>query len=50
MEISTRLLTAQARNPLPGGPAHLREWFERAGFASNVFAENPDLDTPPSTK
>ncbi len=46
VEISTRLLTAQARNPLPGGPAQLREWFEHAGFASNVFAENPDLDTP----
>jgi Phosphotransferase enzyme family len=46
VEISTRLLKAQARNPLPGGPAQLQEWFERAGFAGNVFSENPDLDTP----
>lgn len=40
------MLTAQARNPLPGGPEPVREWFEHAGFAGNVFAENPDLDTP----
>ncbi|MGH3809640.1 MAG: phosphotransferase [Pseudonocardiaceae bacterium] len=46
VEVSTRLLAVQARNPLPGGPARLRGWFERAGFAGNVFAENPDLDTP----
>lgn len=45
-EVSTRLLTAQARNPLPAGPTQLREWFERAGFAGNVFTENPDLNTP----
>ena len=41
------LLSAQARNPLPGGPQPLWEWFERAGFTENVFAENPDLDTLP---
>jgi hypothetical protein len=43
--VSARLLSAQARNPLPGGPQPLWEWFERAGFTENVFAENPDLDT-----
>ncbi|MGH3830276.1 MAG: hypothetical protein ACRDRS_07450 [Pseudonocardiaceae bacterium] len=46
MEVAVRLLTAQAHNPLPGGPELVREWFEHAGFAGNVFAENPDLDTP----
>jgi hypothetical protein len=45
-QVSTRLLTAQAHNPVPGGQARLQRWFERAGFAANVFAENPDLDTP----
>lgn len=43
---SARLLTAQARTPLPGGPQASRDWFERAGFTDNVFAENPDRDTP----
>lgn len=46
VDVSRRLLTAQARNPVPGGSAQLWKWFERAGFADNVFAENPDLDTP----
>jgi hypothetical protein len=44
--VSARLLTAQARNPLPSGPTRLRDWFDQAGFTDNVFAENPDLDTP----
>ncbi|MGH3826646.1 MAG: phosphotransferase [Pseudonocardiaceae bacterium] len=46
VEVAGRLLMAQARNPLPGGPESVREWFEHAGFAANVFTENPDLDTP----
>ncbi|MGH3773611.1 MAG: phosphotransferase [Pseudonocardiaceae bacterium] len=46
VEVSVRLLTAQAHNPLPCGPEPAREWFAHAGFAGNVFTENPDLDTP----
>lgn len=45
-EVSVRLLDAQARNPLPASRADIRAWFEHAGFAANVRAENPDLDTP----
>lgn len=41
--ISSRLLQAQAAHPLKGTRA--REWFHRAGFVEEVFAENPDLDT-----
>lgn len=44
--VSARLLSAQARNPLPDSPTLLREWLDRAGCTDNVFAENPDLDTP----
>lgn len=44
--ISGRLLEAQARTPLPGGPQRVRAWIRQAGFTDNVFAENPDLDTP----
>ncbi|MGV9268439.1 phosphotransferase [Kitasatospora sp. NPDC003701] len=39
--IGSRLLQAQARHPRPATP-----WFEQAAFAAEVFAENPDLDTP----
>ncbi|MEU3497477.1 phosphotransferase [Kitasatospora cineracea] len=39
--VASKLLRAQARHPLPAAP-----WFEKAAFASEVFAENPDLDTP----
>jgi aminoglycoside phosphotransferase len=46
LAVSARLLRAQAATPLPGGPDALREWFVRAAFVDNVFAENPDLDTP----
>jgi hypothetical protein len=46
LEVSVRLFEAQARHPLPASPAELRAWFERAGFAVSVRAENPDLDTP----
>ncbi|MET7305331.1 phosphotransferase [Embleya sp. NPDC005575] len=44
--IAARLLTAQAAHPQPAPPGALRGWVERAGFTANVFAENPDLDTP----
>jgi Phosphotransferase enzyme family len=46
LEISVRLFEAQARNSISPSPAGLRGWFEGAGFAANVRAENPDLDTP----
>lgn len=46
VDISARLLEAQARNPLPGSAADLRAWFDHAAFAANVWAENPDLDIP----
>ncbi|MFD7579023.1 phosphotransferase [Kitasatospora sp. NPDC059817] len=39
--ISSKLLQAQARHPLPSTP-----WFEKAAFAADVFKENPDFDTP----
>jgi hypothetical protein len=46
VQISTRLLESQARNPLSASSEDSQAWFERAGFAANVRAENPDLDTP----
>lgn len=39
--VSSKLLQAQARHPLPASP-----WFEKAAFAKDVFEENPDFDTP----
>ncbi len=45
MEISTRLLESQVRNPLSASSGDSQAWFERAGFVANVRAENPDLDT-----
>ncbi|MFI6443265.1 phosphotransferase [Kitasatospora sp. NPDC050543] len=39
--VSSKLLQAQARHPLPASP-----WFEKAAFAKDVFDENPDFDTP----
>ena len=46
VQISTRLLESQARNPLSASSWDSRTWFERAGFVANVRAENPDLDAP----
>jgi len=46
VQISTRLLEAQSRNPLTASPGDPQAWFERAGFVANVRTENPDLDTP----
>ncbi len=43
--VSVRLLEAQAHNARPTAHAGLAEWFERAAFAADVRAENPDLDT-----
>ncbi|MFC7650337.1 hypothetical protein ACFQX6_65895 [Streptosporangium lutulentum] len=48
--ISGRLLEAQARTALPAGPQRVRAWVRQAGFTDNVFAENPDLDTPACTR
>ncbi|MBV2355988.1 aminoglycoside phosphotransferase family protein [Streptomyces sp. J2-1] len=45
-EVSSRLLSAQAAHPVEAGPDALRQWVEQAGWTNNVFAENPDLDTP----
>ncbi|GHB71139.1 hypothetical protein GCM10010331_68710 [Streptomyces xanthochromogenes] len=45
-EVSARLLSAQAAHPVDAGPDALRHWVEQAGWTHNVFAENPDLDTP----
>ncbi len=45
VEISSRLLRAQAAHPLKITEGHVRSWFWRAGFVDEVFAENPDLDT-----
>jgi hypothetical protein len=39
--IAGRLLAAQAANPIESA-----EWFGAAAFSRNVYAENPDLDTP----
>jgi hypothetical protein len=39
--VSSKLLKAEARHPLPASP-----WFEKAAFATDVFEENPDFDTP----
>lgn len=44
-DISGHLLAAQAHNARPTDEAARRAWFARAAFASDVFAENPDLDT-----
>jgi aminoglycoside phosphotransferase len=44
--VSSRLLSAQARHPADAGPDALEQWVEQAGWTRNVFAENPDLDTP----
>jgi hypothetical protein len=38
--VSSKLLQAQARHPLPASP-----WFEKTAFAEDVFEENPDFDT-----
>ncbi|MFI9157089.1 phosphotransferase [Kitasatospora aureofaciens] len=39
--VSSKLLQAQARHPLPATP-----WFGKAAFAAEVFEENPDFDNP----
>jgi hypothetical protein len=45
-QVSTRLLYAQAEHPVEPGLGALRQWVEQAGWTHNVFAENPDFDTP----
>jgi hypothetical protein len=44
--ISARLMVAQLANPVSGGTQVLAAFFAKAGFADNVFTENPDLNTP----
>lgn len=44
--VGAQLLDAQAKHAKPATRAALHSWFEEAGWAGNVFAENPDLDTP----
>lgn len=39
-DVGARLLRAQVTHPLPTTP-----WFDRAAFAAEVLAENPDFDT-----
>ncbi|MFJ1594459.1 phosphotransferase [Kitasatospora albolonga] len=46
VEVSTRLLSAQAGHPADAAPDALRRWVEQAGWTHTVFAENPDFDTP----
>ncbi|MEV4876091.1 phosphotransferase [Streptomyces cyaneofuscatus] len=45
-EVSARLLYAQAAHPVDAAPDALRQWVEQAGWTHDVFAENPDFDTP----
>ncbi|NUK23688.1 aminoglycoside phosphotransferase family protein [Streptomyces lunaelactis] len=45
-EVSARLLHAQAAHPVLPQPGILRQWTVQAGWTHNVFAENPDFDTP----
>ncbi|MEU5836335.1 phosphotransferase [Streptomyces diacarni] len=42
--VGARLLTAQARHPLPGGHQAVTAWQRQAGWLDNVLTENPDLD------
>lgn len=44
-KISAQLLQAQARIPQT-----ISAWFDKAAFATNVFDENPDFDTPRTRK
>lgn len=46
VDVSATLLAAQARHTQAATDTGLREWFARAAFAGNVYAENPDLDNP----
>ncbi|MGW5819040.1 phosphotransferase [Streptomyces noursei] len=45
-EVGGRLLRAQAAHAAPAEPDALHAWVRTAGWTNNVFAENPDLDTP----
>lgn len=44
-QVSAKLLTAQAGHPVTSTAELRSSWLRQAGFTSNVFAENPDLDT-----
>jgi hypothetical protein len=43
-QVAARLLRAQAAHHVQPAPGALRQWVDSAGFAANVFQENPDLD------
>lgn len=45
-EVSARLLYAQVGHRVDATADALRQWVEQAGWTHNVFAENPDFDTP----
>ncbi|WP_051468750.1 phosphotransferase [Actinomadura oligospora] len=45
-KVSAELLRAQATHPVATSAKLLAEFGEKAGYAANVWAENPDLDTP----
>ncbi|MCZ0983947.1 aminoglycoside phosphotransferase family protein [Streptomyces diastatochromogenes] len=45
-QVSARLVYAQAQHPAGADPGALHRWVEQAGWTHNVFAENPDFDTP----
>ncbi|WP_331739773.1 phosphotransferase (plasmid) [Streptomyces goshikiensis] len=44
--VGVRLLKAQARHAESATGDALNAWVQQAGWTVNVFAENPDLDTP----
>ncbi|GGY79068.1 hypothetical protein GCM10010363_70020 [Streptomyces omiyaensis] len=44
--VGARLLAAQAKHAEPATRTALDTWVTEAGWTANVFAENPDLDTP----
>jgi hypothetical protein len=44
-QVAARLLRAQAAHLVQPAPGALRQWVDSAGFAANVFQENPDLDS-----
>ncbi|MEJ8653596.1 phosphotransferase [Streptomyces sp. MS1.AVA.3] len=45
-EVGGRLLRAQAAHAVPADLQMLRSWVREAGWTDNVFAENPDFDSP----
>ncbi|MFC5188006.1 phosphotransferase [Actinomadura harenae] len=46
VKVSAELLRAQAAHPVATSADLLAEFAEKGGYVANVWAENPDLDTP----